>query len=687
MKLPESMTRGRRSLSRARTLALMIVAIGVAPGCGEVGAPAAPDFRTPLLQPAALFEPSHSIGSEDVITDDERSAARLVTRALAMSLREASAREHIKQGLAGSGAPELKLHLATFLTGRGLPLLDAVQRRSGVNATDLQRALARARDLELYMPVRSHRAVWNGASAPLVAFSLREDESPEAFDSLGQARVLNRLFAPTDPVLVLVPVETDFERQKGINLRGFAERGCVAGTLETLGAAERRCEWSGAQGTSGRLTGGRPETATECINSYMCEQSDGIRVTEIQLNDDECGGECWVNGDPEYQIHAYARKSAGAPGTGYDYQCAGKNVGVNQPGSPDVAFGFGMLGKRWVGSAMLLSKERLGAIAIADTSFLLQLWEDDTDGCRNTAKGFDVSSLTLDGKLVIPVMGFGLINNTIEDSFGVLGAVISFNLLGDILTGGDDFIGTIVDKTKTPFSYSSNAGRSTVIVRGGRYKGFAAINYYQAGTSQAGPVASLAITPDSPKIPVGYTRQLGVIALDPSGFAVSGVTPSWTSSNTKVATVDVTGRVSGLVAGSATITAKASGISAAMSVSVVTLGVPASMTISPPTLSMVSSGVQQLVAHLYDSNGFELPITGGTVWSSANNSVCRVDGAGVVTAIAGGQTSITAVNDTFSRSVVCYVSSGTAWRAHGGDPEATGRNQSTRKNRTKHAFN
>ena len=53
----------------------------------------------------------------------------------------------------------------------------------------------------------------------------------------------------------------------------------------------------------------------------------------------------------------------------------------------------------------------------------------------------------------------------------------------------------------------------------------------------------------------------------------------------------------------------------------------------PPTLRVRAEArvqVQQLVARLYDSNGFELPITGGTVWSSANNSVCRVDGDGVV---------------------------------------------------------
>jgi uncharacterized protein YjdB len=390
-----------------------------------------------------------------------------------------------------------------------------------------------------------------------------------------------------------------------------------------------------------------------------------------------------MNGDPEYQIHAYARKSAGAPGTGYDYQCAGKNVGVNQPGSPDVAYGFGMLGTRWVGNAMVLGKERLGRIALADTSFLLQLWEDDTDGCKNTAKGFDVSSLTLDGNLIIPVMGFGLIRQTIGSSFGVLGAVLTFNLLGDAITGGDDFIGTLVDKTKTPFSYGSNAGRSTVIVRGGRYKGFAAINYFQAGASQAGPVASLTITPENPKIPVGYTRQLGVIALDVSGFAVSGFTPSWTSSNTNVATVDASGRVSGVTAGTATITAKVFGVSAAMSVSVVTLGVPASMAVLPGTISLAPSGVQQMVARLYDSNGFELPITGGTVWSSVNNAVCRVDGDGVVTGVAGGQTSITAVNDTFSKSVVCYVSYGTTWRARVEGPTSKGSSRSSHRSRPK----
>lgn len=77
-------------------------------------------------------------------------------------------------------------------------------------------------------------------------------------------------------------------------------------------------------------------------------------------------------------------------------------------------------------------------------------------------------------------------------------------------------------------------------------------------TGQAGPVASIAITPGSGTVDWGATLQLSARASDSFGNAVTRPV-SWSSSNSAVATVNATGLVTGVRAGLATISAAADG--------------------------------------------------------------------------------------------------------------------------------
>lgn len=75
-------------------------------------------------------------------------------------------------------------------------------------------------------------------------------------------------------------------------------------------------------------------------------------------------------------------------------------------------------------------------------------------------------------------------------------------------------------------------------------------------------VASVIVTPDASTIQfLGSTTQFTARAEDSGGNTVDGVTFTWESSNTTVATVDASGRATALAAGSAMITATAEGIS------------------------------------------------------------------------------------------------------------------------------
>ena len=78
-------------------------------------------------------------------------------------------------------------------------------------------------------------------------------------------------------------------------------------------------------------------------------------------------------------------------------------------------------------------------------------------------------------------------------------------------------------------------------------------------TAPPAAIASIVITPTSPRVNEGSTIQLTATAYDASNRAISGVTFTWASSNTNRATVNSTGLVTGIRDGNVTITASAGG--------------------------------------------------------------------------------------------------------------------------------
>src|SRR5439155_1211866 len=82
------------------------------------------------------------------------------------------------------------------------------------------------------------------------------------------------------------------------------------------------------------------------------------------------------------------------------------------------------------------------------------------------------------------------------------------------------------------------------------------------------PVNSVTVTPASASIQQGQTIQLTATPKDANGNALTGRGVTWSSSNTSVATVNSSGLVSCVVAGSATITATSEGQSGTSAVTV-----------------------------------------------------------------------------------------------------------------------
>lgn len=74
------------------------------------------------------------------------------------------------------------------------------------------------------------------------------------------------------------------------------------------------------------------------------------------------------------------------------------------------------------------------------------------------------------------------------------------------------------------------------------------------------PIATVRMTPDSTDVPIGAAAQIFAYPLDSTGALRPGQEVVWTSSDQLVATVDDTGGVVGVGAGTATITATVKGI-------------------------------------------------------------------------------------------------------------------------------
>src|SRR5437016_2268339 len=156
------------------------------------------------------------------------------------------------------------------------------------------------------------------------------------------------------------------------------------------------------------------------------------------------------------------------------------------------------------------------------------------------------------------------------------------------------------------------------------------------------PVSSVTVSPASASVSAGQTVQLTATPKDANGNPLSGRVVGWASSNTSAATVNGTGLVSGVAAGSATITATSEGQSGTASI---TVAVPvASVTVSPASASVPAGQTAQLTATPKDVNG--KPLSGRAVtWASSNTSVATVSSSGLVTGKVAGSATITATSE------------------------------------------
>lgn len=164
------------------------------------------------------------------------------------------------------------------------------------------------------------------------------------------------------------------------------------------------------------------------------------------------------------------------------------------------------------------------------------------------------------------------------------------------------------------------------------------------------PVASISVNPTSVSIPEGGFASV-TATVSPANATYLGV--DWSSSDNNVATVDANGGITGLSAGTCTITATAmdgSGVVGRCRVTVTPTIAATGVTINSKSITMLPGQTRELTARIKPSKSTE-----SIRWESGDTSVATVSSTGVVTARGQGNTEIYAISTETGIETSCEV--------------------------------
>jgi hypothetical protein len=325
----------------------------------------------------------------------ERASRERLARRLALALADPAFRATIKSRLDASPFREHKIHFQRFLRGANRATLRDIARISHDAESNIDADAATSVALELYMPVAAHRARWTGGPDVLVATEREDGETPVAFDLRGRRLLLSPSRPPDTPVLVLVPVETDFDHPAA-----SAPFICCAG--------------------------GPPPAAPA-----------GLYMTASHFTQDFEG---WPKGSPEYEIHILGQ--SGQSDSLISYQCAGEHASGY--------YAFDQNALDWSGSVLLFNQSQLDNYRQGhpNQNFRIVALEDDDGACairldNNRFKSFiailQSAYPNLTGGKDTTTSGIGKIVKRANALQKILRAAYSF------ITTQDDLIGNAIE--------------------------------------------------------------------------------------------------------------------------------------------------------------------------------------------------------------------------------------------------
>jgi hypothetical protein len=166
------------------------------------------------------------------------------------------------------------------------------------------------------------------------------------------------------------------------------------------------------------------------------------------------------------------------------------------------------------------------------------------------------------------------------------------------------------------------------------------------------------------------TRQMTAVVRDRTGAAIPGAPLTWSSSFPDRVSVSAEGLLTAHSTGTAVISARSGGAVRTVSASVIQ--VPATLVLSPSRIDLQGPGdTMTVVGSVYDAGGHSIA-NAALTWSSNDDGVVTVDGAGLVVAVSSGASAITGrvSGDALARSVEAAVAGGIMTGPSGGQVSA-----------------
>jgi len=172
-------------------------------------------------------------------------------------------------------------------------------------------------------------------------------------------------------------------------------------------------------------------------------------------------------------------------------------------------------------------------------------------------------------------------------------------------------------------------------------------------TVSAAVLQTISLTAKSNSVPAGLTQQYTATGNYSDGTSQVINTASWSFSDTTVATVDQTGLIKALKAGTGVLTVTYGGVSGTANV-IVTAAVLQSIAIAPPNPSVAAGLTQQLTATGSYSDGSK-QVLSTPVWSSSNITFATVSSSGLVQSLKSGNVTISATFNGITGTVPLQV--------------------------------
>ncbi len=161
-------------------------------------------------------------------------------------------------------------------------------------------------------------------------------------------------------------------------------------------------------------------------------------------------------------------------------------------------------------------------------------------------------------------------------------------------------------------------------------------------TVVAANLVSISVTPTPVSIAVGTDQQFSAIGSFNDGSTQLLTSVSWSSSSSSVASVNSAGLATAVGTGTATITATSGSVSGTAALTV-TGATVTSITVTPANSNMPVGTTKQFTATAGFSDGSSEDVTASVLWGSSKPAVASINNQGLVSSVATGSTTISAV--------------------------------------------